>query len=490
MNDTRMRPLEDRIHESLLEQGEPVPAEELAERFLQAGGSGARVGAQILEKVLGRDRRFRRSAEGWEALLLPARTQPIEALSWTVLLAERIPAGSGATTVLGIIRHHPGSEEDPPPATLVMPASRFAGLELAATLSREWGRPCEALPPKRFLGVLEAAFREEGLRILGFSSAAIAGLLAEAEQAGIVLPEELPRLSDICRLFFPPGVRPTLETTLTRFQVEHRRETGLVTELTALPDLIPELVEALSLAGIASETALMEKIESLHPPLDLSPYEFGAVDLAGIPEEPGVYLLRDENGHLVYVGKSVNLKRRLTGYFRFRAQEDPKLERIQELTRRFEFRRTGSDLEALLEEAQLIAQHRPPINIQMEVHEAPSEKPLSDLILALLPSSGPESVRLFALRPAGTLHACLLRREAPDIFALEEFLKACADVTRTPPEVYPPALFPLALRWLRRNAHQVTYLRYHDYPTPQAAVSAILGAVAAQAEQQKEIRRT
>ena len=38
-------------------------------------------------------------------------------------------------------------------------------------------------------------------------------------------------------------------------------------------------------------------------------------ELKKLPQKPGVYLMKDENGHIIYVGKAVNLKNRVRQYF-------------------------------------------------------------------------------------------------------------------------------------------------------------------------------
>jgi len=83
---------------------------------------------------------------------------------------------------------------------------------------------------------------------------------------------------------------------------------------------------------------------------------------ADIPAAPGVYQFEADGGTALYVGKSVDLKRRVRGYF---YGGGPKSERTAEmlaLARRVEWRATGSDLEARLEEAQRIILERPRYN--------------------------------------------------------------------------------------------------------------------------------
>src|SRR5919198_938293 len=80
------------------------------------------------------------------------------------------------------------------------------------------------------------------------------------------------------------------------------------------------------------------------------------------PDSPGVYVLKDGAGAVVYVGKAVNLRRRLRAHFaarRWRAIK-PGMSRSVDA----EWQLVGSELEALVREADLIHQLRPIGNVQ------------------------------------------------------------------------------------------------------------------------------
>jgi excinuclease ABC subunit C len=83
---------------------------------------------------------------------------------------------------------------------------------------------------------------------------------------------------------------------------------------------------------------------------------------ADLPSAPGVYQFEDAAGSPIYVGKSVNLKRRVRGYFYGGGPDNERLRQMLRLARRVAIHRTGSDLEALLEEADRIERFRPPYN--------------------------------------------------------------------------------------------------------------------------------
>jgi len=83
---------------------------------------------------------------------------------------------------------------------------------------------------------------------------------------------------------------------------------------------------------------------------------------ADLPASPGVYSFTDASGIPLYVGKSVNVRRRVRGYFYGGGPENARLQEMLRIARGVEARSTGSDLEARLEEAERIVRDRPPYN--------------------------------------------------------------------------------------------------------------------------------
>lgn len=80
-----------------------------------------------------------------------------------------------------------------------------------------------------------------------------------------------------------------------------------------------------------------------------------------LPTAPGVYRFLGETGEPLYIGKSVNLRRRVRGYF-YGGGPKGRLADLAFLARGVSFRRTGSDLEARILEARAILKHRPRFN--------------------------------------------------------------------------------------------------------------------------------
>lgn len=86
-------------------------------------------------------------------------------------------------------------------------------------------------------------------------------------------------------------------------------------------------------------------------------------EASSIPVTPGVYLYRDAQGKIIYVGKARNLRRRILSYFRPRDQLTPKTAAMIGHAVSLETLNTTTEKEALLLEASLIKKHRPHYNI-------------------------------------------------------------------------------------------------------------------------------
>lgn len=86
--------------------------------------------------------------------------------------------------------------------------------------------------------------------------------------------------------------------------------------------------------------------------------------VALLPDKPGVYLMRDTAGKIIYVGKAVNLKNRVRSYFQQRGLS-PKTEALVARICSFETIITASEMEALILECNLIKKHHPRYNISL-----------------------------------------------------------------------------------------------------------------------------
>lgn len=88
--------------------------------------------------------------------------------------------------------------------------------------------------------------------------------------------------------------------------------------------------------------------------------------LDALPTEPGVYIMRDAERRVIYVGKAVNLRSRVRSYFQESAQGSSKIRRLVAEVADLEFIVTATELEALVLECNLIKEHRPRFNVRLK----------------------------------------------------------------------------------------------------------------------------
>ncbi|MBI4083822.1 MAG: excinuclease ABC subunit UvrC [Candidatus Lambdaproteobacteria bacterium] len=88
--------------------------------------------------------------------------------------------------------------------------------------------------------------------------------------------------------------------------------------------------------------------------------------LEQLPESPGVYLHKDGQGRVLYVGKALNLRSRVRSYFQPSADHTPRIAAMVRQVQDIELFRTSTESEALILEANLIKKHQPRYNVNLK----------------------------------------------------------------------------------------------------------------------------
>lgn len=98
--------------------------------------------------------------------------------------------------------------------------------------------------------------------------------------------------------------------------------------------------------------------------VDLSPHLQGILNT--LPAKPGCYIMKDNVGQVIYVGKAINLRNRVRSYFHTAQDQDLKTRQLVQRITDIEWIVVGSELEALILEMNLIKKHRPRYNIRLK----------------------------------------------------------------------------------------------------------------------------
>lgn len=183
---------------------------------------------------------------------------------------------------------------------------------------------------------------------------------------------------------------------------------------------------------------------------------------AAAPGSAGVYTLRDAVGTALYVGKAVNLRRRLRAHFaerRWRSLK-PEMSRVTDA----EWIEVGSELEALLREASLIAQLQPIVNVQIgppaiETREVPSSMVRDTVIV--VPSVEEDSAELVCARADGGWMIQRTRRNGADLAVhSRRLLRFFQSALRRGFDEAP--LAPIAFSWLAHRGEWASRVDPHD----------------------------
>ena len=179
------------------------------------------------------------------------------------------------------------------------------------------------------------------------------------------------------------------------------------------------------------------------------------------PASPGVYVIKDAGGRALYVGKTVDLGRRLRTHFadrRWRALK-PEMARAVDA----EWQEVGSEIEALLREAALIHELQPPVNVQTAAPDLSTRVPRALVrdILVVAPSIEADSVELIGAGVDGRWMIQRTRRNGADVAVqAQRVMRFFHGALRV--HVGQPLLAPIVFSWLQRRGEKSTRLDPHD----------------------------
>lgn len=115
----------------------------------------------------------------------------------------------------------------------------------------------------------------------------------------------------------------------------------------------------------------------------------GYPDRSHLPTSPGVYIFKDADDNIIYVGKAKNIRSRVANYFTKSGDGRPKIGELRERVARIDFIVTRSETEALVLEANLIKRNRPRFNASLK-----DDKSYPYIVV----TTGDEYPRVFATR--------------------------------------------------------------------------------------------
>lgn len=160
-----------------------------------------------------------------------------------------------------------------------------------------------------------------------------------------------------------PGLRSySLDNLIRHFNIPHRNRHRAMGDVEATTILFEKILKKEQGNNQINELINLGVKEALLPK------NISLKQLHQLPEVAGVYYFHDKNGEIVYVGKSINIKKRVMEHF---AKTTDKARKLQQSVDDISFEVTGSELVALLLESYEIKRLRPPINRAQRLRNFP-----------------------------------------------------------------------------------------------------------------------
>ena len=338
-----MKSISDEIYEALLEAKRALEAREILKRFFKIETDNRDVAEKIVGNVLSSDPRFRRTVSGtWTSV----KVRTVEELS-----LEKTPF---------VLFQIENTEQ------LLMELSAEGPLSRAAYsfVLYRGGMTGENVFPGDILK------RADSYIFVPYDSRSLTGL-RRAYRINSPLPPELKTLSvrTLCTALFPGLSLRTWDDIIREFSIVNLEGSGPGVKVQNLKGVFEHVIAAARKRGLKQARELLSLGVLSRKDVDFSRYGFDKERLSGLPQCPGVYIFSNRKGEVIYVGKTNNLKSRISSYFWNTGESPEKIEGILKDLYMIDCTELGSDLEAMIEEFRLIEKHGPRYNTRMSIPE-------------------------------------------------------------------------------------------------------------------------
>ncbi|MCY3869782.1 MAG: GIY-YIG nuclease family protein [Gemmatimonadetes bacterium] len=270
---------------------------------------------------------------------------------------------------------------------------------------------------------------------------------------------------------FCPDVRlHSVEDLASAMGMSFVSDRGAEGEASLQADILLDLLERCEEEGLNTIEAVTAALYPDPIPIHFDAYAFDEAFLSALPELPGVYIMRDREGGVIYVGKAVNLRRRVGSYFARRSERPEKTQEILDRIWSMEVETVGSELEALLLEAKLIALCQPEFNTQLDVHKRDVELGNLKNIVLILPSAEQECVELFCVVNDTSFVQMRARKDLCDWEAAEQALHEFYFLGESESDLETGAPFEILKSWMVAKRDAINWVDMDRSGSPENAL--------------------
>ncbi len=272
------------------------------------------------------------------------------------------------------------------------------------------------------------------------------------------------------RHFYPDVRLHSVEDLASAMGLSFVSDRGAEGEASLQADILLDLLERCEEEGLNTIEAVTAVLYPDPVPIHFDAYAFDAAFLSALPELPGVYIMRDREGGVIYVGKAVNLRRRVGSYFARRLERPEKTQQILDRIWSMEVETVGSELEALLLEAKLIALCQPEFNTQLDVHKRDAELGNLKNIVLILPSAEQECVELFCVVDSTSFAQVRARKDLCDWDAIERTLHEFYFFAELESDLETGTLFEILKSWMVAKRDAINWVDMDRLGSPEDAM--------------------
>lgn len=450
--------MKDAIYAYLIAKESPATAPELVEKVLRLANAKPDLCEKLIRVALDQDGRFFADPTGrWHAVPKPPQ-ETLDEATFVVTHLTLVDTGFGWPQIAEIASRrvkdgkaiarfdslvNPGA----PPLPESVQATGLTRKELAAAPSLE-----PALGQwLKFLG--ESVLVACGSHVFNALQTAAARIGEEIESRQLCVLR-------LARRLMPEHDDVSLHGLAAAFALPLEDLRRAEKDVDVVVEVFLHFLESLAEQGISKLDEALEFQYTDLERVDFTHYAFDREFIRQLPHKPGVYLMKDADEKVLYVGKAKDLCNRVSSYFAPSANRDDKEKEILRRVFELEYQVVGSELEALLLEAELIREHRPPLNQQVEVHERPARYGKTKDAILVLPASRLGVVELFMFKQGAPLRRVQVSADLTDFPSAVEVVRETFYNRKKPPTPTPDeaAQLEIAASWLDRQRDAVNFL--------------------------------
>lgn len=412
----------------------PVSAPELVTKILGIQGANPVAAAQIVRSLVNQDVRFRENEPGFWSLASLEYIKPVK--SDQDLICEFFPLAARSLEAIGSAMIYPTLETNGPRIEIQKSSLAQFARQISEILTEHAGQLLFVsgfTHAKRFVTQLHFIARQKEPEI------------------------NLISVRRLAQRLYPDHSFTTFDRLCQFFHNVHRSSEEPTAFMDDLRSISQCLRQELKNRGLDTQDEILKFCYSPPQDIDFSSYSFDRSFLDNLPPQPGVYIMKDRQNQVIYVGKAKNLARRLKSYFFSHQRPDAKCRSILERIFAIEIELVGSELEALIREFTLIQQYKPDINRQLKIHNRKFSPRFYQKRIFILPASSPSQVSLVFLAQSGATRQIFAEKNYPDQKKLGDEIEAFfyqSQETAHKPD--PDGM--ILLSWLRQNADKVNWV--------------------------------